>query len=179
MAIVLKDEYANTNPADADYPQGSIKNSTSPATTDGTPVDELWGNDQQGLLQAILLEAGLTPSGVPDTARASQYLAGLKSIMGLGAGSIRGVSADSTALTTDVIIEIDGSANTVDVTLLSAVAVGARAIILQRKFTDDGTFAVNVLADGVELLGGQASVPLIPGETVKFVPKDATGYLQL
>ncbi len=179
MAIVLKDEYTNVVPASADYPQGSIKNSTSPTTTDGTPVDELWGNDQQGFFQAILLASGTTPSGVPDTALVSQYLQGLMSVFGLSAGAIRGVSTNGTALAADVIIEIDGSANAVDFTLLSAVATGARSITLQRKRTDSGAFAVNVLPDGVETLGGSTTVPLLPGETARFVPKDAAGYLQL
>lgn len=80
MAIKIADEYVNSNPASGPYPGGSFKNSSTPTTQDGTPLEESWPNDIQGLLQAIILEAGLTPSGVPDTAVASQYLDGLKAL---------------------------------------------------------------------------------------------------
>ena len=77
MAIKLADEYVNVNPPGADYPNGSIKNSTTPTALDGTPVDEVWGNDREGMFQALLASSGITPSGVPDTAVASQYLQSL------------------------------------------------------------------------------------------------------
>ena len=33
------------NPADANYPFGSIKDNTSPGANDGTPLSAVWGND--------------------------------------------------------------------------------------------------------------------------------------
>lgn len=78
MAIRLEDEYANSEPASAAYPEGSFKNSTSPTTKDGTPLEKAWGDDIYGFLQALLSGAGISPSGAPDTALVSQYKAGIQ-----------------------------------------------------------------------------------------------------
>lgn len=66
------------NPADANYPFGSIKDNTSPGANDGTPLAAVWGNDWEGFAQAAMTEAGITPSGLPDTAQDSQLLAAVK-----------------------------------------------------------------------------------------------------
>ena len=81
MAIKPADEYPNTNPADSNYPGGSAKNSSSPTATDGTPFEEVWVNDLWGFLQALIAAAGITPSGVPDTSVASQYLDAVRTIV--------------------------------------------------------------------------------------------------
>ena len=47
---------------------------------DGTPLDASWGNDMGGFTDALLEEAGITPSGNPDTAVASQRLDALKNL---------------------------------------------------------------------------------------------------
>jgi len=80
--ISPEDTYpGRTVPASASYPEGSIKNETVPnSSDDGTPLDELWGNDFEGLKQAIARLAGIVPTppgNVPDTATASQVLQGL------------------------------------------------------------------------------------------------------
>jgi hypothetical protein len=72
------DDYTNSTPADASYPGGSFKNTSGPATSDGTPVDKDWANDILGFREAVLDEAGIVHSGVPDTATASDVLDGLK-----------------------------------------------------------------------------------------------------
>lgn len=70
-------------PADpATYPWGSAKNETAPAANDGTPYLKSRADDVIGLQQAILLRAGLTPSGNSDTALNSQYLEGLTNLFG-------------------------------------------------------------------------------------------------
>lgn len=66
------------NPADADYPFGSIKNESVPGANDGTPLTAEWGNDFEALKQGSLKEAGATPSGTTDTAENSQVLNALK-----------------------------------------------------------------------------------------------------
>lgn len=66
------------NPADTDYPFGSIKDNTSPGANDGTPLSAVWGNDFEGFRQAAMTEAGITPSGLPDTAQDSQLLDAVK-----------------------------------------------------------------------------------------------------
>lgn len=82
MAIRLDDKYpGRVNPADPSYPDGSVKNETVPnSSNDGTPLDELWGNDIEGLKQAVLRSSGIAANDVPDTALTSQVLQGLMEI---------------------------------------------------------------------------------------------------
>jgi hypothetical protein len=78
MAIRIEDQYpTRSTPADADYPEGSFKNDSTGTALDGTPLEKTWPNDIYGFLQALLDAAGITPSGSPDTAVASQYLAAM------------------------------------------------------------------------------------------------------
>ena len=84
--ISPEDTYpGRATPADANYPEGSIKNETIPnSSDDGTPLDELWGNDFEGLKQAIARSASIVPTipgNVPDTATASQIIQGLIEMM--------------------------------------------------------------------------------------------------
>jgi len=65
---------------DANYPYGSLKDETVPGAFDGTPLTADWGNDVEGFKQAVMSEAGITPSGNPDTSSDSQILDGLKRI---------------------------------------------------------------------------------------------------
>jgi len=74
--------------ADADYPYGSIKNESVPGANDGTPLNADWGNDYAGFDAALMSEAGLTPSGDPDTAPASQRLDALNLLYGTNVASI-------------------------------------------------------------------------------------------
>lgn len=67
-----------TNPADANYPFGSIKNESVPGANDGTPLTAEWGNDFEALKQAALSGAGESPNGTTDTAIASQVYNALK-----------------------------------------------------------------------------------------------------
>lgn len=77
--INLESEFSpRVNPADANYPFGSIKDNTSPGANDGTPLAAAWGNDWEGFAQAAMTEAGITPSGLPDTAQDSQLLDAVK-----------------------------------------------------------------------------------------------------
>lgn len=81
MAIILFTQYPGKAIApDANYPQGKARNVTISGDGTGTPWEQELVNDILGLLQAILLEGGITPSGSPDTALASDYLDGLKEI---------------------------------------------------------------------------------------------------
>lgn len=68
------------NPADANYPFGSLKDNTSPGANDGTPLTAVWGNDFEGFRQAAMIEAGVTPSGLQDTAQDSQLLEAVKAV---------------------------------------------------------------------------------------------------
>jgi len=59
--------------ADADYPYGSAKDETAPGAGDGTPYFKARADDLFGLMQWLLDQAGITPSGNADTVLASDY----------------------------------------------------------------------------------------------------------
>ena len=81
MALKIFEKFSpRANPADTDYPYGSIKNESVPGAKDGTPLDASWGNDMGGFTDALLAEAGIEPNGNADTAVASQRLEALKTL---------------------------------------------------------------------------------------------------
>lgn len=80
MARIPSVDYGSRVDTDAAYPQGKAKNIVGDTVGTGTPLEEKWLNDDWGFKQAILKEAGITPSGSSDNADNSQYLDGLKVI---------------------------------------------------------------------------------------------------
>jgi hypothetical protein len=81
MALIPKNSYpGQTISGDAGYPQGKARNQLVPDDGTGTPLEELWVNDLFGMQQALLNDAAITPSGVPDTVSTSQYLTALKTL---------------------------------------------------------------------------------------------------
>ena len=79
MAIDIAAQYpGQSNAADANYPEGSTRNETTPGAGDGTPLDATWKKDIEGLHQATLAEFGTSASGSADTAIDSQYLDNLR-----------------------------------------------------------------------------------------------------
>lgn len=91
MAIKIYEKFApRANPADGDYPYGSIKNESVPGAKDGTPLDAVWANDYAGFDAALLAQAGITPSGQPDKLGASQRV---DAISKLTKRSLHGVTA--------------------------------------------------------------------------------------
>lgn len=69
---------SRVNSATSEMPFGSIKNESISGANDGTPLTAEWGNDFEALKQAALTGAGASPSGVTDTALASQVYNALK-----------------------------------------------------------------------------------------------------
>lgn len=69
---------------DANYPQGSSKDETSPGANDGMPYIKQRADDILGMQQALLFESGITPSGSADTALQSDYLNAMKKILKSG-----------------------------------------------------------------------------------------------
>ena len=67
--------------ASTDYPLGSARNVTTSGDGRGTPFIADLVNDTFGFQQAILAEAGITPSQTPDTAVDSQYLGSLRALL--------------------------------------------------------------------------------------------------
>lgn len=63
------------------YPHGKARNRVLPNDGTGTPWERDVVNDLFGLQQALLRYANITPSEVPDTARVSQYLAAIDSMI--------------------------------------------------------------------------------------------------
>jgi hypothetical protein len=60
------------------YPYGRAKNVVGIGDGTGTPLEERWVSDLFGAQQALLVAAGITPSGVPDKVGASQQLDALR-----------------------------------------------------------------------------------------------------
>lgn len=81
MTLKINEKFApRANPPTTNYPEGSIKNESTPGAKDGTPLDADWGNDYVGFTDALLAEVGIAPSGNPDTALDSQRLDAIKSL---------------------------------------------------------------------------------------------------
>ena len=80
MAIVPITRYPLNVAVDAAYPQGKARNVSAPSAGDGTPWEADLINDVLGMQQALLVEAGISPSGSPDQVGASDYLDALESL---------------------------------------------------------------------------------------------------
>jgi hypothetical protein len=79
MALIPQNQYAGQiETGDAGYPQGKARNVAVSGDGTGTPLDANWVNDIWGFLQALLSDAGATPTNSPDQVGASQYLAAIK-----------------------------------------------------------------------------------------------------
>lgn len=81
MAIKIYEKFApRANPADGDYPYGSIKNESVPGAKDGTPLDAVWANDYAGTDAELFAQAGIVPNGQPDKLGASQRVDAINAI---------------------------------------------------------------------------------------------------
>lgn len=81
MALEPSDRYpGQVDVADPGYPLGKARNRSLPGDSDGTPWEEDLVNDIWGLLQSLLDQVGLAPSGTPDAVGASQYLKALREL---------------------------------------------------------------------------------------------------
>lgn len=79
MALDLSVEYPdNTAVPDANYPYGSARNNSAPKAKDGFGMEKAWINSQEGFFQKLLVEAGIEPSGLADTAVESDYFDALQ-----------------------------------------------------------------------------------------------------
>jgi hypothetical protein len=84
---------------DTAYPYGKAKNVAVPGDGSGTPLEQGWLNDLWGFLQALLVDAGVTPDGVADKVGASQYLASIKAVIDAKVTALR--AGNSTWLATN------------------------------------------------------------------------------
>lgn len=61
--------------ATAGFPNGQIQNETTPGVTnDGTPLDQAWGNNVHGFMEALLAHVGATANNAIEQVGASQCL---------------------------------------------------------------------------------------------------------
>ena len=82
MAIVPDTQYpGQTAGANANYPFGEPRNVTSPGDGTGTPWEAAYVKDIYAFLQGLLNNAGIVPSGVPDTVLVSDYADALNLII--------------------------------------------------------------------------------------------------
>lgn len=95
-------------PANANYPYGSYKDRTFEGALDGSPVIAVSRNDQLGFSDALLAEAGIAPSGSPDTALNSDRLTAIKKIISKLAvrrhDTVAAMVADTTANIGDIFV---------------------------------------------------------------------------
>lgn len=80
MAIVWSSRYPGQVAVDPGYPHGKPRNVSVPGDGSGTPLEAAWVSDLAGWQAALLAEAGITPSGQPDTATVSDYTNAIKSV---------------------------------------------------------------------------------------------------
>jgi hypothetical protein len=78
MALKPSVRYPAQTDTDAAYPLGKARNAGSFQDGTGTPLEKDWVNDIFGFEQALLDDAGITPSEDPDEVGASQYLDAVK-----------------------------------------------------------------------------------------------------
>lgn len=95
------------NPADGNYPFGSLKNESVPGAKDGTPLDKDWGNDYAGFDAALVAAGGVTPTGAPDTAVSSQRLLAMINITGMTHESVAVMKSDD-LLTAGMLVKTAG-----------------------------------------------------------------------
>lgn len=82
MAIIPENEFVGKiNAADSNYDLGSARDIITKGDKTGTPWKARLINDIWGFLQKLLNNAGITPSGSPDTILASDYFDGLMSVV--------------------------------------------------------------------------------------------------
>lgn len=80
--LILKNRYPlqsdDTDPTG--YPHGKARNASTPNDGTGTPMEKDLINDLLGFQQALVVTAGITPSGNPDKADASDLLDALEAL---------------------------------------------------------------------------------------------------
>lgn len=80
MAIDLTSKYpGQVDTSDpTGYPYGKARNDLVAGDGTGTPLERDWLNDVLGFCQALLVEAGITPTGTPDKVGSSQMLLAIR-----------------------------------------------------------------------------------------------------
>lgn len=166
MSIIPEQSYPDKiAEASPEYPYGSARNITTPGDGTGTPLEQAWLNDDWGFKQALLTEADITPSGAPDTATNSQYVAAVKALKKdasnvnyTGAGGVETDQAKKNADTLSIVdfgIEdgyIDNALDRCKAELLSrGFSSGAQILFPEGTFKISRSHDLNIL--GLQLIG--------------------------
>lgn len=136
MAIKIYEKFApRANPADGDYPYGSIKNESVPGAKDGTPLDAVWANDYAGTDAELFAQAGIVPNGQPDKLGASQRVDALHAMFD-AVDTVAGISSGKYTVGRSVVVSDRAFAiaevvtgETVDGIGIIAAGAGKQAVI--------------------------------------------------
>jgi hypothetical protein len=142
MAIKIYEQFAPfANPADGDYPYGSIKNDSIPGAEDGTPLDAVWANDYAGSDAELFAQAGIVPNSQPDKLGASQRVEAIKQLE-KAASKVSNANGGSVQ---DFIDKVEGG----DLTVIADGSTTPRR--LGERFADVGTVDdCGAVANGVD-----------------------------
>ena len=145
----------NVTAATGAYPYGSSKNETVPGLFDGTPYNLIRANDIFGLQQALLVAAGIVPSGSADTAVASQYI---QAIVELASG--RAQAYDDSGAVNAYVLGLRANQQG------PAALFDGFTVIFPPSVTNTGASTANVNAFGVKSIVLPGNVALAGGELV-------------
>lgn len=165
MALKIYDKFAPfANPADGDYPYGSIKNDTTIGAEDGTPLDATWGNDYVGFDAALFAAAGITPSGLADTALSSQRFQALQILINRQALGNGQTWQNVTGSRTVGVTYTNTTGRSIVASITSSGGDAGTQIIV-----DSLPVSTNDLPSGVITTGVTASAVVPPGSTYSYV----------
>ena len=110
----------------ANYPNGEPRNVTVSGDGTGTPLESQWVSDLRGWMEKVVSDAGITVSGVADTALVSDVLTGLQTLL-LQRSELKRLGGD--VLTQDdhlALEDLPGMHMTWDSAVLMTIEAGAR-----------------------------------------------------
>jgi hypothetical protein len=91
----VEENQGRTTPGSPEYPYGSAQDDTTGTAGDGTPLKKALFNDTYGFHQYLLTQAGIVPSGVPETVNASDLSDSLDIFMRLLTDKVSQVDAEA------------------------------------------------------------------------------------
>jgi len=154
---------------DANYTYGSSKDETAPGAGDGTPYELARANDIFGLQQALLLSAGIVPSGNSETQLVSQYL---QSIIELAMG--RATNYDDSGVADAYVLDVQ-----TDQQAPASLFDGMIAEFIVGN-TNAGASTVNLATLGVKnIIGTSSGGELTAGERVKVRYRTSSGDFEI
>lgn len=154
MALVPSAQYPSQTDADPAYPQGKARNAGAFQDGTGTPLEKSWLNDTWGFQQALLAEAGITPSGTPDQVGASDYLEAVAFVAERAAAAATKLLLASQALKAWTVVSSSAGGGS----RIGAARDPSRACALVSNGAASSTFRVR--GDGKPTVAGNVASPL-------------------